>query len=117
MKKAKKEIKNVKSKVTSASEKSGREEKEGIAKQLDEEIKSVTGMREFVNKGADALTARLLGGVDLYTDNMVESMRKRLTSAWEHSRILGEYLAELENVKSMMTRQVEAEKPIEPEVV
>lgn len=117
MKKAKKEIKNVKSKVTSASEKSGREAKEGISKQLDEEIKSVTGMREFVNKGADALTARLLGGVDLYTDNMVECMRKRLTSAWEHSRILGEYLDELENVKSMMTRQVEAEKPIEPEVV
>ena len=114
---ATKTVETVESKVTPDSVKSGLVAKEGIVSQLDEEIKSVTGMREFVNKGADALAMRLMGGQNLYTDNMVECLRKRLTSAWEHSRVLGEYLNELENVKAMMQRQVEAEKPIEPEVM
>lgn len=114
---ATKAVEKVESKVTSDDAKNGLAAKEEIVKQLDDEIKSVTGMREFVNKGADAITVRLVGGQNLYTDNMVECMRKRLTSAWEHSRVLGEYLNELEDVKAMIARQVEAEKPIEPEVM
>ena len=76
-----------------------------IVKQLDEEMASLDGLREFVNKGADALAARLLGGQNLYTDNMVEILRKRLTIAWEQSRVLMEYRNELENFKGVMVRQ------------
>lgn len=83
---------------------------EAIVKQLDEEMKSLNGMREFVNKGADALAARLLGGQNLYTDNMVEILRKRLTIAWEQSRVMMEYLRELENFKGVMVRQMELNK-------
>lgn len=112
----KKEVKG-KSEVTPKGVKEGRDATEGIVKQLEEEIESVKGMREFVNNGANALAARLLGGQNLYTDKMVELLRERLTGAWAHSRVLGEYLEELESVKGMMSRTLEAMKPIEPEVV
>ena len=89
----------------------------GIVKQLGEELGSVRGMREFVNKGADALAMRLLGGQNLYTDEMVELLRKRLTGAWEHSRVLGEYEGALEAAKGLFERQLAREKPMEAEVV
>lgn len=78
---------------------------EAIVKQLDDEMSSLDGLREYVNKGADALAARLLGGQNLYTDNMVEILRKRLTIAWEQSRVLMEYRKELESFKGVMVRQ------------
>lgn len=111
---AKKEVESVKSAVIDTQ---GVDAKEGIVKQLEEELQSVVGLREFVNKGANALAARLLGGQSLYTDNMVEILRKRLTVAWEQSRVLGEYMTELQNAREMFTRQIMAEKPIVPEVV
>lgn len=117
---AKKEVKKEvgwKSAVVSEAVKEGREATEGMAKQLGDEIESVKGLREYVNKGADALAMRLLGGQNLYTDRMVEILRKRLTCAWEYSRVLGEYEGELELAKGMMERQAEGMKPIEPEVV
>lgn len=106
-----------KSAVVTEATKVGREATEGIVKQLSEELESVSGMREFVNKGADALAMRLLGGQNLYTDEMVELLRKRLTGAWEHSRVLGEYEAALEAAKGLFERQLAREKPMEPEVV
>lgn len=120
VKKVVKEVKDGvagKSAVVTESAKVGIEATEGVVKQLGEELENVKGLREFVNKGADALAMRLLGGQNLYTDEMVELLRKRLTCAWEHSRVLGEYEAVLGAAKGLFERQLAREKPIEPEVV
>lgn len=106
-----------KSEVIEIKAKDIRRENEKMVNQLEEELKSVQGLREFVNKGADALAQRLLTGQNLYTDNMVELLRKRLTIAWEQSRVLGEYEKEIEATQDMFKRHIAAAMPIEPEVL